>query len=248
VDDAPLPLGGASGDRSVRPFSLSSVEPCTSPTVRTVVTWTVSTHVAVVPLVSVLVTLTAYEPSGRPPSAWTSAVALPPGAVAGETAVRVMQPAAGAGATPLMARSTIVSSGSVAVTVRVAALPAGVTSGTPQVSTAGAATGPPSMVWVPSPSKVSVAKPSHSVAGSKASPGFGSPAFTVDLRRIVLSNVLVRPVPHSVPGSVPRTPIESITTPALRSRTASLPLNQPEPLVWSAWAKIAAPAVACATT
>jgi hypothetical protein len=41
------------------PFSVSSVEPCTSPTVSTVVIWTVSTQVAVVPSVSVLVTVTA---------------------------------------------------------------------------------------------------------------------------------------------------------------------------------------------
>ena len=55
----PLPLAGASGDRSVLPFSVSSVWPCTSPTVSTAVTCTVSAQVAVVPSVSVLVTVTA---------------------------------------------------------------------------------------------------------------------------------------------------------------------------------------------
>jgi hypothetical protein len=63
----------------------------------------------------------------------------------------------------------------------------------------------------PSPPNVSVAKPSHSTAGSNASPVFVSPASIAALRRSVLSAVLVRPVPHSVPGSLPTWPIESIT-------------------------------------
>ena len=100
----------------------------------------------------------------------------------------------------------------------------------------------------PRPVKSSVAKPSHSTAGSNASPGSGSPASIAALRRSVLSAVLVRPVPHSVPGSNPRWPMESITVAPLRSSTASSPLNQPEPFVWSAWARITGLAVLCATT
>lgn len=168
-----------------------------------------------------------------------SAVAVPPVAVAGLKAVRVMAPAAGTGFTPVMARSTTVSSGSVALTVRVAAVPAGVANAA-HVSTA--------VRCPPSPSKVSIANPSHSAAGSKASVGLVSPASMVGFRRSVLSAVLVNPVPHSVPGSTPCWPIESITAPALRSRIASSPLNQPEPLVWSAWARIAGPAPYWATT
>jgi hypothetical protein len=58
--------------------------------------------------------------------------------------------------------------------------------------------------WAPRPVKSSVAKPSHCTAGSNASFGSGSPASIAALRRSVLSAVLVRPVPHSVPGSTPR--------------------------------------------
>ena len=67
------------------------------------------------------------------------------------------------------------------------------------VGAASAGGGP--AVCEPSPSNVSVAKPSHWTAGSKASLPIGSPAVTAALRRSVLSAVLVRPVPHSVPGS-----------------------------------------------
>ncbi len=107
----------------------------------------------------------------------------------------------------------------------------------------------PRVIWcAPSPSTVSVANPFHSVAGSKASAPFGSPAWIVDLRRRVLSAVLVSPVPHSVPGSRPICPITSSTVVPLRRTTASSPLNQPAPFVWSAWARIAAFAELCATT
>ena len=100
----------------------------------------------------------------------------------------------------------------------------------------------------PSPSNVSVAKPSHSVAGSKASEPFVSPASTLALRRRVLSAVLVSPVPHSVPGSTPICPITSRIVVPLRRTTASSPLNQPAPFVWSACARIAALALDCAST
>ena len=95
---------------------------------------------------------------------------------------------------------------------------------------------------------MSVAKPSHSTAGSKASEPFASPASTLALRRSVLSAVLVSPVPHSVPGSTPIWPITSRIVVPLRRTTASSPLNQPAPFVWSACARIARCALDCATT
>ncbi len=113
--------------------------------------------------------------------------------------------------------------------------------------TVGAAS-PDVRVWAPSPSKVSVAKPFHSTAGSNASAPFASPVSIVGLRRRVLSAVLVTPVPHSVPGSTPIWPITSSTVAPLRRTTASSPLNQPAPLVWSACARIGAEADAWATT
>ena len=63
---------------------------------------------------------------------------------------------------------------------------------------------PHSAVWAPRPSKVSTAKPSHSTAGSKASVPSGSPAH--DRRpcgAACCRRCVVRPVPHSVPGSTP---------------------------------------------
>ena len=95
-------------------------------------------------------------------------------------------------------------------------------------------------VWLPSPSKVSVAYPVHWADGSKALLPSGSPAQTSALRRKVSSAVLARPVPHSVPGSTPSWPMTSSTVVPLRSTTASSPLNQPDPFVWSAWARIVA--------
>ena len=93
---------------------------------------------------------------------------------------------------------------------------------------------PPTIVWLPRPPKVSVAKPFHSTVGSKASLPIGSPAWTVSLRRSVLSAVLVRPEPHSVPGSKPTWPMTSRIAVPRRRTTASSPLNQPAPFVWSA--------------
>jgi hypothetical protein len=115
------------------------------------------------------------------------------------------------------------------------------------LATEGAASPGPT-VWVPRPSNVSVAKPSHSTDGSNASPPFVSPAVTVVFRRSVLSNVLVSPVPHSVPGLKPTCPITSMIVVPLRSTTASFPLNQPAPFVWSAWARIAGAALDWAST
>ena len=114
------------------------------------------------------------------------------------------------------------------------------------VGAASAGGGP--AVCEPSPSNVSVAKPSHWTAGSNASEPLMSPSVTTALRRSVLSAVLTRPVPHSVPGSKPTWPITSITVVPLRRTTASSPLNQPEPFVWSATARIAALALAWART
>ena len=81
---------------------------------------------------------------------------------------------------------------------------------------AGSTTPPQSEVCAPRPSNASVAKPTHSVAGSNASFVTASPTHTPGARRTVLSAVEVRPVPHSVPGSTPTWPIESTTlVPAL---------------------------------
>ena len=59
VELVPLPLAGASGDRSVRPSSSPAVRPCTSPIDSTLVACTVSVQVAVPPSASVEVTVTA---------------------------------------------------------------------------------------------------------------------------------------------------------------------------------------------
>ncbi len=72
--------------------------------------------------------------------------------------------------------------------------------------TAGAESATQLATWVPKPSNVLMAYPSHSRAGSKTSEPFGSPLHTVFFRLRVLSAVLVRPVPHSVPGSNPACP------------------------------------------
>ena len=117
-----------------------------------------------------------------------------------------------------------------------------------QVATTGALGSEP---WLPRPSNVSFAKPSHWRAGSNASDWFVSPASIPALRRSVLSAVLVSPLPHWVPGSKPTWPMLSMTGPSappLRRTTASLPLNQPAPLVWSAVARIAAAAKEWAST
>ena len=93
-----------------------------------------------------------------------------------------------------------------------------------------------------------VGNPSHSTEGSNASAPFGSPSVIVALRRSVLSAVLVSPDPHSVPGSKPIWPITSSTVVPLRRTTASSPLNQPAPFVWSATARIEGSAADCART
>jgi hypothetical protein len=97
-------------------------------------------------------------------------------------------------------------------------------------STCGAAS-PTTVECAPRPVKSSVANPSHSTAGSKASLGFVSPVSIAPLRRRVLSAVLVSPVPHSVPGSKPSWPITSMSVAPFRSTTTSSPLNHPEPFV-----------------
>ena len=141
--------------------------------------------------------------------------------------------------------------GSLKVTVRLA--PGG-TSVAPSAGyvevTSGAASGESQVgtACAPSPPNVSVAKPSQPWAASKASEPFGSPAHTVSWRRSVLSAVLTSPEPHSVPGSKPICPITSTTVVPLRSTTASSPLNQPDPFVWSACARIAAFAALWART
>jgi hypothetical protein len=84
--------------------------------------------------------------------------------------------------------------------------------------TVGALSGDGGPECAPSPSNVSIAKPSHSTDGSNASDPAASPASIVDFRRSVLSAVLVSPLPHSVPVTV---------VSPLKRATASSPLNQP---------------------
>ena len=108
-----------------------------------------------------------------------------------------------------------------------------------------------SLEWVPRPSKVSTAKPSHSVAGSYASFTTRSPTLTVALRRRVLSAVDVTPLPHSEPGSTPTWPMLSRTVPEApptRSTTASSPENVTLALVMSAAARMPAAAELLAST
>lgn len=125
---APLPLGGASGDRPARP--------CTSPTESRATACTVRVQVAVSPSASVAVTVTAYEPAGRP-VAVSVAVAVPPSPASGSTEVRLIEPLSGAGLTSVTARSA--TSASVTVTWRVAVPPASTVSVPPQTSAAGCA-------------------------------------------------------------------------------------------------------------
>src|SRR5262249_34670182 len=87
-------------------------------------------------------------------------------------------------------------------------------------TTVGARSAAPQLaLWLPNPSKVSVARPSHSAEGSNTSDPFTSPAQTLALRRSVLSAVLTRPVPHSVPGSKPICPMTSMIVVPLRRTT-----------------------------
>jgi hypothetical protein len=208
------------------------------------VTFTVSEQLPVCGGSSTFVawTATVYVPAGTASLTTTVAVAVPPVVDAGTTSIRLMEPGAGAGVTESIAREVTVPSRSVAETDLVAAKPSTAVSGPPQTAFG---RGTP---WKPRPPNVSVAKPSHSTVGSKASVSFVSPASIAAFRRSVLSAVLVSPVPHSAPGSKPRWPIASITTPLFRSSTASSPLNQPEPSVWSACARIVALAAELATT
>ncbi len=188
-------------------------------------------------------------PAGTSAPTEIVASAVPPGAVAGERSVRAIVPAAGAGSTAVTSMSTTVPSGSVAVTAALAAVPATVVSDPPQVTVTGELPVPGSKVWAPSPSKVFWAKPSHSAAGSNASPPSVSPALTVGNRRIVLSAVLVRPVPHSLPGSNPIWPMMSTAAPPLRSASASSPLKlMTDDEIWSAWARMAGSALAWDST
>ena len=105
--------------------------------------------------------------------------------------------------------------------------------------TVGATVVPPHVaVWLPRSVELSIANPSHSTEGSNTLEPSVSPVQTVDFRRSVLSAVLVRPVPHSLPGSSPICPTTSMLAVPFRNTTASSPLNHPDPLVWSACARI----------
>src|SRR5687768_7698041 len=61
--------------------------------------------------------------------------------------------------------------------------------------------GSPLTAWAPRPSNVPLAKPSHSIAGSKTFEPSASPPETHAFRRRVLSSVLASPLPHSVTGT-----------------------------------------------
>src|SRR6266511_2279387 len=77
----------ASGEPSVRGFSVSSVEPWTSPMLSTgAMTWTVNEQLAVPPCASVEVIVTPYDPAGVSAASEISAVAVPPSAGAGDRA------------------------------------------------------------------------------------------------------------------------------------------------------------------
>jgi hypothetical protein len=102
--------------------------------------------------------------------------------------------------------------------------------------------GPELVAWEPRPLKVSTGKPSHSIEGSKAFVALVSPCTTDVLRRRVRSRVETPLLVHWVPGSKPVWPITSTISPLvppLRRTTASLPLNQEEPLDWLARASSA---------
>ncbi len=151
-----------------------------------------------------------------------------------------------AGLTDDSVRDVTTPSASLAVRPAVVAAPSRAVIGEGHVTTTGAL--PPATLCAPRPPNVSWAKPSHSSAGSNVSAPFGSPAWTVSLRRSVLSAVLVSPLPHSVPGSTPIWPTTSRTVEPLRSTIASSPLNHDVPEVWSATPRISGPALVGAST
>ena len=116
------------------------------------------------------------------------AVAEPPTADAGVKSVTAMLPGS-EGVTAVTLRLTTVPSGSEALTAPATSAGWVVLSSVGQVIATGSLTG--GSPKLPSPSKVSVAKPSHSTDGSNGSVPSVSPAGTVDLRRRVLSRLVV---------------------------------------------------------
>ena len=135
--------------------------------------------------------VSVYCPTGVLGEAVNVAVAVSPSAVAGANAVRLNVPGS-VGVTLVSAMSTTVPLLSEALTGTLIAVPTRPSS-SEQLS-AGAR-------WVPRSATLSFANPSHCTDGSKASDPLASPASIPALRRRVLSAVLVRSVPHCVPGS-----------------------------------------------
>ena len=239
--DELLPVSGASAERWAGPTSRSDTEPCTWETRRTGCTETVVAQVPVcgIPSAFEAPICTAYVPCGVAASITRVAVAEAPTEGAGTTLVTVTP--AVAGLTDDSVRDVTTPSASLAVRPAVVAAPSRAVIGEGHVTTTGAL--PPATLCAPRPPNVSWAKPSHSSAGSNVSAPFGSPAWTVSLRRSVLSAVLVSPLPHSVPGSTPIWPTTSRTVDPLRSTIASSPLNHDVPEVWSATPRISGPAL-----
>src|SRR5687768_11537074 len=108
--------------------------------------------------------------------------------------------------------------------------------------------GSPLVVCAPRPTNVSVAKPSHSAAGSKTFEPLASPPETQGFRASVLSAVLMGSLPHWTPGSNPTWPMTSTASPPFTSAMASSPLNHDAVLVWFACGRTDVLALACAST
>ena len=120
IAPAPLPLGGANGERCVSPPP--ATEPCTAPIVLISVTVTVNEQVPVCGVASSFdaVIWTVYVPGATVFATETVAVAVPPTPDAGVWAEIAIPAAAGV---TVAAKLVTVPSGSVAVTARVAASP-----------------------------------------------------------------------------------------------------------------------------
>src|SRR5688500_11993710 len=245
-----LPVGGAKGERWVKPLAAGPTEPWTTPIGVMPVIVTVNEQIAVWGVASSFdaVTSTVYVPGATAFETEMVADAVPPSVDAGDWLVIAIVPGAGEGEVDAVKPSTM-PSGSVAVTDVVAVPPWTRVTPEPQLTATGSFGGGGPTSCEPRPSKVFCAKPVHSTAGSNTFPPSVSPASMEGLRRRVLSAVLTSPAPHSVPGSKPSWPIASTTAAPLRSWTASSPFQKlVDVSVWSAWARTAGSAVACAYT
>ena len=137
-------------------------------------------------------------------------MAEPPTLEAGVRSVTVMDPGS-EGVTAVTLMLTTFPSGSDALTAPATSARWVVVSSLGQEIETGSLTG--GVPTLPRPSKVSTGKPSHCTDGSNGSVPSVSPTVTEAFRRSVLSRVLVRPVPHSSPGSNPIWPMMSMALP-----------------------------------